>query len=282
MTVKTGVLDCHGEAKRRETEEALAELRADGQLGVARGLCPGEVRGRLHTPVVFEEYDLGTGGSWENEDSVGLRQLGRRARLGQRPIPGGVPEGTVRRGEADEEGGGLPLMTEEGWRYPRGELERACPRRRQHRCDERLEERSLCGAKDETETGDAASSGRVDPRGVPSPLSGLRPGLEPPPIDHPTNDSPDDLPRDVFEEGVVDEDKRDESEASDELENGALSKRHREGPVLADGTGGALSRGGADPAARRGTGLGGTRGFWLRFARGLLRAITPLRRASGA
>ncbi|MBK6407893.1 MAG: hypothetical protein IPF66_24495 [Holophagales bacterium] len=82
MAVETGVFDCHGEAKRREAEEALAELRPDGQLCVARGLCPGEVRGRLHTPVVFEEDDLGTGGSWENEDSVGLRQLGRRAPWG--------------------------------------------------------------------------------------------------------------------------------------------------------------------------------------------------------
>jgi hypothetical protein len=80
----------------------------------------------------------------------------------------------------------------------------------------------------------------------------------------------------------MDESKRDEAEAGDELENGALSKRHRKRPVLAGDTGGALSRGGANPAARRGTGLGGTRGFWLRFARGLLRAITPLRRASGA
>jgi hypothetical protein len=73
MTVKTGVLDCHGKAKRREAEKALAELRTDGQLGVARGLCPGEVRGRLHTPVVFEEDELRAGRSWENEDSVGLR-----------------------------------------------------------------------------------------------------------------------------------------------------------------------------------------------------------------
>jgi hypothetical protein len=80
----------------------------------------------------------------------------------------------------------------------------------------------------------------------------------------------------------VDEDKRDESEAGNELENGVLSKRHWKGPVLAGGAGCALSRGDADPAARRGTGLGGARGFWLRFARGLLRAITPLRRASGA
>ena len=80
----------------------------------------------------------------------------------------------------------------------------------------------------------------------------------------------------------MDESKRDETEAGDELENGALSKRRRRGLVLAGGTGCTLSRGGADPAARRGTGLGGTRGFWLRFARGLLRAITPLRRASGA
>ena len=93
-------------------------------------------------------------------------------------------------------------------------------------------------------------------------------------------DSPNDLPRDAFEEGGVDEDKWDESEAGDELENGLLSKGHRKGPVLAGGTGGALSRGGADPVARRGAGLDGTRGFRLRFARGLLRAITPLRRAS--
>ena len=96
------------------------------------------------------------------------------------------------------------------------------------------------------------------------------------------DEPPDDLPRDVFEEDVVDEDKRDESEAGDELENGALSRRRRRGLVLACDTGCALSRGGADPVARRGTGLGGTRGFRLRFARGLLRAITPLRRASGA
>jgi hypothetical protein len=96
------------------------------------------------------------------------------------------------------------------------------------------------------------------------------------------DEPPEDLPRDVFEEGVLNESKRDESEASDELENGALSKGHRKGSVLAGDTGGALSRGGADPVARRGTGLGGTRGVRLRFARGLLRAITPLRRASGA
>jgi len=83
------------------------------------------------------------------------------------------------------------------------------------------------------------------------------------------DEPPEDLPRDVFEEGVVDEDKRDEPEASDELENSVLSKGHRKGSVLAGDTGGALSRGGADPAARRGTRLGGTRGFWLRFARGL-------------
>jgi hypothetical protein len=282
MAVETGVFDCHGEAKRREAEEALAELRADCQLGVARGLCPGEVRGRLHTPVVFEEDELRAERSWENEDSVGLRQLGRRARLGERPIPGGVPEGTVRRGEADEEGGGLPLVTKEGGCYPRSELEGACSRGRQHRCDELLKGRSLCGAEDETETGGPPGCGRVDPRGVPSPLSGLRPGLEPPPIDHPTDEPPDDLPRDVFEQGVVDEDKRDESEAGNELENGALSKRHRKGSVLAGDTRGALSRGGAYPVARRGTGRGGTGGFRLRFARGLLRAITPLRRASGA
>jgi hypothetical protein len=96
------------------------------------------------------------------------------------------------------------------------------------------------------------------------------------------DEPPDDLPRGVFEEDVVDEDERDESEAGDELENGVLSKRHWKGPVLAGDTGCALSRGGADPVARRGTGLGGTRRFLLRFARGLLRAITPLRRASGA
>ena len=96
------------------------------------------------------------------------------------------------------------------------------------------------------------------------------------------DDSPDDLPRDVSEKGVVDESKRDEAEAGDELENGALSKRRRRGPVLAGGTRCVLSRGGADPVARRGTGLGGTRGVHLRFARGVLRAITPLRRASGA
>jgi hypothetical protein len=96
------------------------------------------------------------------------------------------------------------------------------------------------------------------------------------------DEPPDDLTRDVFEEGVVDEDKRDESEAGNELENGAPSKGHRKGSVLAGDTRGALSRGGADPVARRGTGLGGTRGVRLRFARGLLRAITPLRRASGA
>ena len=160
MTVETGVFDRHGEAKRREAEEALAELRADGQLGVARGLCPGEVRGRLHTPVVFEKDELRAGRSWENEDSVGLRQLGRRARLGERPIPGGVPEGTVRRGEADEEGGGLPLVTEEGGCDPRSELEGACPRGRQHRCDELLKGRSLRGAEDETETGGPAGCGR--------------------------------------------------------------------------------------------------------------------------
>ena len=237
MTVETGVFDCHGEAKRREAEEALAELRADGQLGVARGLCPGEVRGRLHTPVVFEKDELGAGGSWENEDSVGLRQLGRRAPLGERPIPGGVPEGTVRRGEADEEGGGLPLVTEEGGCDPRSELEGACPRGRQHRCDELLKGRSLRGAEDETETGGPAGCGRVDPRGVPSPLRRLRPGLEPPAIDHPMDEPPDDLPRDVFEEGVLNESKRDEAEAGDELENGALSKRRRKGPVLAGDTG---------------------------------------------
>jgi hypothetical protein len=96
------------------------------------------------------------------------------------------------------------------------------------------------------------------------------------------DEPPEDLPRGVFEEDVVDEDKRDESEAGDEIENGVLSKRHWKGPVLAGCTGCALSRGGADPVARRGTGLGGTRGVRLRFARGVLRAITPLRRASSA
>ena len=80
----------------------------------------------------------------------------------------------------------------------------------------------------------------------------------------------------------MDEDERDEAEAGDELENGALSKRRRRGLVLAGHTECALSRGDADPVACRGTGLDGTRGFWLRFARGLLRAITPLRRSSGA
>lgn len=95
------------------------------------------------------------------------------------------------------------------------------------------------------------------------------------------DEPPEDLPRDVSEEGVLNESKRDEAEAGDELENGALSKRRRNGPVLAGDTGCALSRGGADPGARRGTGLGDTRGVWLRFARGLLRAITPFRRASG-
>jgi len=68
-----GFFHCHGAAKRREAERALAELRPDGRLGVARSLCPGEVRGRLHTPVVFEEDELRVGRSWENEDSVGLR-----------------------------------------------------------------------------------------------------------------------------------------------------------------------------------------------------------------
>lgn len=96
------------------------------------------------------------------------------------------------------------------------------------------------------------------------------------------DEPPEDLPRDVSEEGVLNESKRDEAEAGDELENGALSKRRRNGSVLAGDTGGALSRGGADPVARRRTGRGGTRGFRLRFARGLLRAITPLRGASFA
>ena len=96
------------------------------------------------------------------------------------------------------------------------------------------------------------------------------------------DEPPEDLPRNAFEEGALNESKRDEAETGDELENGALSRRRRRGLVLAGGAGCALSRGGADPAARRGTGLGGTGGFWLRFARGLLRAITPLRRASGA
>ena len=150
MTVETGVFDCYGKAKRREAEETLAELRADGQLGVARGLCPGEVRGRLHPPVVFEKNELGAGGSRENEDSVGLRQLGRRAPLGERPIPGGVPEGIVRRGEPDEEGGGLSLVTEKCWCYSRHELEGARPRGRQHRCDELLKGSSLRGAENQT------------------------------------------------------------------------------------------------------------------------------------
>jgi hypothetical protein len=209
MSVKTGVFDCPGEAKRRKAEEALAELRAHGQLGVARSLCPSEVRGRLHTPVVFEKDELRAGRSSENEDSVGLRQLGRRAHLGERPIPGGVPEGTVRRGEADEEGGGLPLVTEKGWCYPRSELERACPRGRQHRCDELLKRRSLRGTEDETETRCSPDCGSVNPSGVPSPLRRLRPGLEPPAINHPMDEPPEDLPRDVFEEGVLNESKRD-------------------------------------------------------------------------
>jgi hypothetical protein len=171
MTVETGVFDCHGEAKRRETEEALAELRADGQLGVARGLCPGEVRGRFHTPVVFEKDELGPEALGRTRTPSGLGQLGRRARLGERPIPGGVPEGIVRRGEADEEGGGLPLVTEEGRCDARSELEGACSRGRQHRCDELLQGRSLRGAEDETETGGPAGCGRVNPSGGSLPLS---------------------------------------------------------------------------------------------------------------
>lgn len=96
------------------------------------------------------------------------------------------------------------------------------------------------------------------------------------------DEPPEDLPRNAFEEGALNESKRDEAEAGDELENCALSKRRRNGSVLAGDTGCALSRGGADPGARRGTGLAGARGVPLRFARGLLRAITPLRRASAA